>query len=78
LGVTSLYLEHFQYLLIDSKHRRFNLLRTFQKSAMIRKLLYALRSGLFDAAVVPVVVGKYMQITPGVADSQIRSRSLWK
>ena len=58
LGVTSLYLEHFQYLLIDSKHRRFNLLRTFQKSAMIRKLLYALRSGLFDPAVVPVVVGK--------------------
>lgn len=58
LGVTSLYLEHFQYLLIDSKHRRFNLLRTFQKSSMIRKLLYALRSGLFDPAVVPVVVGR--------------------
>lgn len=59
LGVTSLYLEHFQYLLVDSKHRRFNLLRTFQKSAMIRKLLFALRSGLFDAAVVPVVVGEF-------------------
>jgi hypothetical protein len=61
LGVTALYLEHFQYLLVDSKHRRFNLLRTFQKSAMIRKLLYALRSGLFDAAVVPVVVGKWVR-----------------
>lgn len=58
LGVTSLYLEHFQYLLVDSKHRRFNLLRTFQKSSMIRKLLYALRSGLFEPAVVPVVVGR--------------------
>jgi hypothetical protein len=35
---------------------------------MIRKLLYALRSGLFDAAVVPVVVGKYTYHTSGMAD----------
>jgi hypothetical protein len=35
---------------------------------MIRKLLYALRSGLFDAAVVPVVVGKYTYYTWGMAD----------
>ena len=76
--MTSLYLEHFQYLLIDSKHRRFNLLRTFQKSAMIKKLLYALRSGLFDAAVVPVVVGKYTFNISGMADLQIHSKSLWK
>lgn len=26
---------------------------------MVRKLLYALRSGLFDAAIAPVVVGTY-------------------
>ena len=45
---------------------------------MIRKLLYALRSGLFDAAVVPVVVGKYIYNTSDMADSQIRSKLLWK
>ncbi|ORY31849.1 hypothetical protein BCR39DRAFT_525741 [Naematelia encephala] len=56
LGVTSLYLQHFEYLLQTSKHSRFNLLRTFQKSAMVRKLLYALRSNLFEPSVVPVVV----------------------
>ncbi|KAK4689020.1 hypothetical protein P7C73_g1097, partial [Tremellales sp. Uapishka_1] len=56
LGVTALYLQHFQYLLVDSKHARYNLLRTFQKSSMVKKLLYALRSNLFDPAVIPVVV----------------------
>lgn len=58
LGVTSLYLQHFEYLLSTSKHARFNLLRTFQKSAMVRKLLFTLRSGLFDPAVVSIVVGE--------------------
>jgi hypothetical protein len=45
---------------------------------MIRKLLYALRSGLFDAAVVPVVVGKYTYHTSGMAELQIPSRLLLK
>lgn len=56
LGVVTLYLQHFEYLLATSKHARYNVLRTFQKAAMVRKMLYALRSGLFDLAVVPVVV----------------------
>lgn len=58
LGVTSLYLQHFEYLLWSSKHARYNVLRTFQKSGMVKKLLYALRSDLFDPNVVPVVVGE--------------------
>jgi hypothetical protein len=56
LGVVSLYLQHFDYLLRDSKHARYNLLRTFQKSTVVRKLLFAMRSGYFDPAIVPVVV----------------------
>ncbi|ORX37124.1 hypothetical protein BD324DRAFT_427167 [Kockovaella imperatae] len=56
LGVVTLYLQHFEYLLATSKHARYNVLRTFQKAAMVRKMLYALRSNLFDLAVVPVVV----------------------
>ena len=58
LGVVSFYLQHFQYLLSTSKHARYNILRTFQKSAVVRKVLYTLRSGLFDPTVVPVVVGQ--------------------
>ncbi|WVQ84943.1 hypothetical protein IAT38_007106 [Cryptococcus sp. DSM 104549] len=50
------YLRHFEYLLSTSKHKRFNVLRTFQKSAMVKKMLYALRSGLFSLEVVPNVV----------------------
>ncbi|KAL7420576.1 Beige protein-like 1 [Cryptotrichosporon argae] len=56
LGVVSLYFQHFDYLLSTSKFKRFNLLRTFQKSGVVRKLLYAIRSGMFDPAVVPVAV----------------------
>ena len=56
LGVVTLYLQHFEHLLTTSKHSRYNILRTFQKTAVVRKLLYALRSGLFDLSVVPVVV----------------------
>nr|XP_018262052.1 uncharacterized protein I303_05067 [Kwoniella dejecticola CBS 10117]OBR84210.1 hypothetical protein I303_05067 [Kwoniella dejecticola CBS 10117] len=54
--VVRFYLKHFEYLLSISKHKRFNILRTFQKSAMVKKMLYALRSGLFDLEVVPNVV----------------------
>lgn len=54
--VISLYLQHFAHLLSTSKHARYNVLRTFQKAAMVRKMLYALRSGFFDAEVVPLVV----------------------
>nr|XP_019045287.1 hypothetical protein I302_05676 [Kwoniella bestiolae CBS 10118]OCF24217.1 hypothetical protein I302_05676 [Kwoniella bestiolae CBS 10118] len=54
--VVRFYLKHFEYLLSTSKHKRFNVLRTFQKSAMVKKMLYALRSGLFDLEVVPDVV----------------------
>jgi len=58
-----LYLQHFEYLLSTSKHARYNALRTFQKSSIVRKLLYAFRSGLFDPTVVPVVVGMYLDGT---------------
>ncbi|WVF68754.1 hypothetical protein IAT40_003526 [Kwoniella sp. CBS 6097] len=54
--VVRYYLRHFEYLLSVSKHKRFNILRTFQKSAVVKKMLYALRSGLFDLEVVPDVV----------------------
>ncbi|WRT68074.1 uncharacterized protein IL334_005049 [Kwoniella shivajii] len=54
--VVRFYLKHFEYLLSTSKHKRFNVLRTFQKSAVVKKMLYALRSGLFDLEVVPDVV----------------------
>ncbi|ADV25860.1 hypothetical protein I305_04819 [Cryptococcus gattii E566] len=50
------YLQHFKHLLATSKHKRFNILRTFQKSAMVKKMLYTLRSGLFAIEVVPDVV----------------------
>ncbi|AFR98636.2 hypothetical protein C343_06613 [Cryptococcus neoformans C23] len=50
------YLQHFKHLLVTSKHKRFNILRTFQKSAMVKKMLYTLRSGLFAIEVVPDVV----------------------
>ncbi|ODN93441.1 hypothetical protein L198_05306 [Cryptococcus wingfieldii CBS 7118] len=56
--VVRLYLEHFQHLLCTSKHKRFNILRTFQKSSLVKKLLYALRSGLFNLEVVPDVAEK--------------------
>ncbi|WWC88365.1 uncharacterized protein L201_003276 [Kwoniella dendrophila CBS 6074] len=54
--IVRFYLKHFEYLLSTSKHKRFNVLRTFQKSAMVKKMLYALRSGLFDLEVVSDVV----------------------
>ena len=54
--MVALYLQHFEHLLIRSRHSRYNILRTFQKAAMVRKLLFALRSGFFDPEVVPVVV----------------------
>ncbi|WVQ73417.1 hypothetical protein IAR50_002989 [Cryptococcus sp. DSM 104548] len=56
--VLKFYLEHFQHLLCTSKHKRFNVLRTFQKSSLVKKMLYALRSGLFNLEVVPDVVEK--------------------
>lgn len=58
LEVTSLYLLHFEHLLSTSKYARYNVLRTFQKSAIVRKLLYALRSGSFDLSIASTVVGK--------------------
>ncbi|WVQ96281.1 hypothetical protein IAU59_003385 [Kwoniella sp. CBS 9459] len=59
--VVRYYLRHFEYLLSTSKHKRFNILRTFQKSAVVKKMLYALRSGLFDLEVVPNVVDALRQ-----------------
>nr|ODN91829.1 hypothetical protein L203_01081 [Cryptococcus depauperatus CBS 7841] len=59
------YLQHFEYLLSISKHKRFNNLRTFQKLATVRKMLYALRSGLFNSDVMPDVVdtlGKVLEV----------------
>lgn len=55
------YLQHFKHLLVTSKHKRFNILRTFQKSAMVKKMLYTLRSGLFAIEVVPDVVGEHFR-----------------
>lgn len=58
LPVVAVYLQHFEHLLSTSKHVRYNVLRTFQKSAMVRKMLYALRSGFFEPTAVPMVVGQ--------------------
>lgn len=56
LDVVKLYLDHFEHLLVTSEHKRFNALRTFQKSGIVRKLLFAIRSGLFEPPAVPLVV----------------------
>lgn len=54
--VQELYFKHFEALLSISKHKRYNLLRTFQRSNIVRKLLFALRSGLYDAETLPMAV----------------------
>lgn len=56
LPVVELFLEHFDSLLSKSQYKRFNLLRTFQKSNIVRKLLYAIRSGHYDPAAIPRAV----------------------
>lgn len=56
IGVISVYLQHFASLLTTSKHARYNVLRTFQKSAMVKRLLYAMRSGSFDPAATQMLV----------------------
>lgn len=61
LDVISLYLNHFDALLGISKHARYNILRTFQKSAIIKKILFALRSGFYDTAALPLVIGALKQ-----------------
>ncbi|WOO83333.1 Beige 1 [Vanrija pseudolonga] len=54
--VVSLYFENFSALLSVSKYKRYNLLRTFQKSNMVRKLLYAIRLGLYNTTTLPLAV----------------------
>jgi hypothetical protein len=56
LPTVTLFLQHFEALLSASQYRRFNQLRTFQKSNVVRKLLYALRSGQYSPAAVPLAV----------------------
>lgn len=56
LDVLNLYFSHFDYLLSKSQYRRYNLLRTFQKSNIVRKLLFAVRSGLFEEDALPPAV----------------------
>ncbi|KAL1405839.1 Beige protein-like 1 [Vanrija albida] len=54
--VVALYFENFQALLAQSKYKRYNLLRTFQKSNMVRKLLFAIRLGLYNTTTIPLAV----------------------
>lgn len=54
--VQELYFDHFEMLLATSQHKRYNLLRTFQRSNIVRKLLYAMRSGLYDVETLPMAV----------------------
>lgn len=56
IGVMSIYLQHFESLLSTSKHAKYNTLRTFQKSSIVKKLLYALRSGFYDASATPMII----------------------
>jgi hypothetical protein len=56
VGVISIYLQHFATLLTTSKHSRYNVLRTFQKSAMVKRLLYAMRSGFYDPSTIQMLV----------------------
>lgn len=56
LEVLTLFFGHFDLLLSKSRYKRFNVLRTFQKSNIVRKLLYAIRSGFFEPAAVPLAV----------------------
>lgn len=52
----TVYLQHFEILLVTSKHARYNILRTFQRSAIVKKMLFALRSGFFETAAVSIAV----------------------
>lgn len=54
--VVALYFEDFSALLSVSKYKRYNLLRTFQKSNIVRKLLYAIRLGLYNLTTLPLAV----------------------
>lgn len=56
LDVTNIYFDSFQALLSKSQHRRYNLLVTFQKSHIVRKLLFSIRSGHFSADALPMAV----------------------
>lgn len=55
-AVSKLYLEHFQALMVASRHRRFNLLRTFRKASLVRKMLFTLKSQSYNAG----VLGNYI------------------
>jgi hypothetical protein len=55
LAVQQLYFDHFS-LLLKSSHKRYNLLRTFQKSNPVRKLLFAIRQNLYELDVLPLAV----------------------
>lgn len=54
--VVTIYLQHFDALLSVSRHAHYNTLRTFQKSAIVKRMLFALRSGFFDTHAVEKVV----------------------
>lgn len=56
LDVQKLYFEHIDLLLSASKYKRFNLLRTFQRSGVVRKLLYTIRSGHYEPAALELAI----------------------
>lgn len=55
--VVELFCRQFQHLLVDSKFKRYNILKCFRKIGITRMLMYALKANTFDSAAVPRIVG---------------------
>lgn len=56
--VVELFCRHFQHLLVESKFKRFNILKCFRKVGITRMLMFALRANTFDSDAVPTIVGE--------------------
>ena len=56
--VVELFCRHFQHLLVDSRFKRFNILKCFRKVGITRMLMFALKANTFDSDAVPKIVGE--------------------
>ncbi len=57
LDVLEVFFEQFHSLL-KSKHKRFNMMKYFKKSGLVRRILWALRAELFQPQAIPLVLGR--------------------
>jgi len=47
---------HFEYLLVTSRHKRFNILKCFKKVAIVRAFMFALKANTFDSTAIPTII----------------------